>query len=235
MNNLVNIVQHKTSFKPKYESILPIKYPLYCYGINEKNICVKNSYNKPTIIELKVRNLRLATDTMKIMYKKEDIRKDVIIMNIIKTMNTILKDNGLDLNIITYNILPNGDNEGFIEIVPNSKTINEIYKSDFTIQNYIMENNTDCKIQELRRKFTLSCAAYCVISYLLGVGDRHLDNIMITESGLLFHIDFGFIMGNHAKILASEIRITPDMIDAMGGARSDNFKLFKDVSRRSLW
>ena len=120
-----------------------------------------------------------------------------------------------------------------LEIVPNSKTINEIYKSDFTIQNYIMENNKNSRIQDLRKRFTLSCAAYCVISYLLGIGDRHLDNIMITQSGLLFHIDFGFIMGNDAKILASEIRITPDMIDAMGGVKSDNFKLFKNICTKT--
>ena len=107
MNNLVNIVENDTEFKTKYESIIPIKYPLYCYGINKHKTCIKNSYNKPTIIQLKVKDTLENKKNLSIMHKKEDIRKDVIIMNIIKTMDYILKQNGLDLNIITYNILPN--------------------------------------------------------------------------------------------------------------------------------
>ena len=51
-----------------------------------------------------------------------------------------------------------------------------------------------------RQVFAMSCAAYCVISHVLGLGDRHNDNILVNEGGRLFHIDFGFILGNYLKV-----------------------------------
>ena len=66
-------------------------------------------------------------------------------------------------------------------------------------------------------------------TYLLGVGDRHLDNIMIHQNGSLFHIDYSYILGHDPKLKDATIRISPHMLDAMGGIESENYKIFRET------
>ena len=67
-----------------------------------------------------------------------------------------------------------------------------------------------------------------------GIGDRHLDNIMITHEGCIFHIDFGYILGVDPKPLYPDIRLTPEMIDALGGKNSIYYSKFKEYCGRPI-
>ncbi len=72
-------------------------------------------------------------------------------------------------------------------------------------------------------------AAYCVMTHLLGVGDRHLENLLLTRRGRLLHVDFAFLLGRDPEWRppAPPMRITREMIEALGGSRGTAFKQFR--------
>jgi hypothetical protein len=216
----------KDIFTLKKPMLNPLTLDKIC-NINIDKIHIKNSASKPLMIPCDTVDER----TVRILYKNEEVRKDQIIMSVFKLADMILKrEEGLDLGIITYTVLPTDKTSGLIDIVNNCDTIYSIQENlKSTILNYILENNGDMIVKEIREKFTKSTAAFCVLTYLFGIGDRHLDNIMVTKDGQLFHIDYGYILGNDPVVRNPGIRITPAMIETMGGELSANYKYFKKL------
>jgi len=77
--------------------------------------------------------------------------------------------------------------------------------------------------------YVRSCAGYSVITYLLGVGDRHLDNLLLHPNGYFLHCDYSFILGQDPKTYLP-MRITEEMVLGMGGRNSDNFAKFLSLA-----
>ena len=55
-----------------------------------------------------------------------------------------------------------------------------------------------------------------------GIRDRHYDNVLVTDSGTIFHIDFGYMLGEKvAGIDTSKIAITAGLAKLMGSQWHD--------------
>jgi len=146
-------------------------------------------------------------------------------MNLIFCSNMIQKKEGLPYSLLTYNVLPRGTSSGMLQIVKNSKTFYSIDDKYQDIWHFFRMENFDGQRtnRETHTKFLETAAVYSVISFLLNVGDRHLDNIMVTSQGEFFHIDYGFILGEEPtfkKALGakSRVRIPQKMKDTILGS-----------------
>lgn len=220
--SLVNML--KDSLDSKVNIWLPFQETITDFMISD--IKISDSATAPVVLPYKNKQSEIKS----LLLKKDNVLKDNIVMSCINIIDTILKrELNIDFGIITYKVIPIGK-EGIIQMVNNSHTIYNIKeKLHFSIQNFIIEKNKNETIDSLRTRFMKSCAAYCVITYLFGIGDRHYENIMITEKGHLFHIDYGFILGSDPKPLAPEMKITEEMVDAMGGQNSEYYTKFKSL------
>lgn len=148
-------------------------------------------------------------------------------------MDALLKKYGLDLKLTPYKVIALSTEDGMIEFVHAAEALSKIkkeYRGDLRL--FFARYNPDPTeplgfASEVLDTFVSSCAGYCVITYLLGIGDRHLDNLLVTPSGRFFHIDFGYMLGRDPKPLPPPMKLCREMVEAMGGAGSRGYMEFQ--------
>uniref|UniRef100_A0AAY5EPD8 phosphatidylinositol-4,5-bisphosphate 3-kinase n=1 Tax=Electrophorus electricus TaxID=8005 RepID=A0AAY5EPD8_ELEEL len=184
----------------------PLDPQVLLAGVNVERCRYMDSKMKPLWIVYN--NKLLVGDTMGIIFKNgDDLRQDMLTLQILRLMDILWKEANLDLRIVPYGCLATGDRTGLIEVVSYSETIANIQKNSSNMAaaaafnkdallNWLKDKNPGDALEKAIEEFTLSCAGYCVATYVLGIGDRHSDNIMVRSTGQLFHIDFGHILGN---------------------------------------
>lgn len=163
----------------------------------------------------------------------DDLRQDQLILQMITLMDKLLRKENLDLKLTPYRVLATSSKHGFMQYI-NSITVAEASSAanggsilNFFRKHHPCETGPFGIAAEIMDTYIKSCAGYCVITYLLGVGDRHLDNLLLTTAGNLFHIDFGYILGRDPKPMPPPMKLSKEMVEAMGGISSEYHHEFR--------
>eukprot|EP00792_Barthelona_sp_PAP020_P013959 TRINITY_DN9535_c0_g1_i1.p1 TRINITY_DN9535_c0_g1~~TRINITY_DN9535_c0_g1_i1.p1 ORF type:complete len:570 (+),score=132.29 TRINITY_DN9535_c0_g1_i1:64-1773(+) len=88
---------------------------------------------------------------------------------------------------------------------------------------------------ELKNNFLISCAVNSIVGHIVGLGDRHLSNILIMENtGSIVNIDLELLFDD-AKVLQIPekvpFRLTSNIIHALGGVSVLNSKFKAEMTK----
>ncbi|XP_034937046.1 phosphatidylinositol 4-phosphate 3-kinase C2 domain-containing subunit beta isoform X1 [Chelonus insularis] len=181
---------------------LPLSPSRQAFGINIQTCSYFPSFTLP----LKISFIGCDNVISPAIFKVgDDLQQDMLTIQMVRIMDKLWLKEGLDLKMVTFACVPTGNKRGMIEMVTDAETLRKIQVEfgltgsfkDRPIAEWLAKHNpSELEYERAVENFTASCAGYSVATYILGICDRHNDNIMLKTSGHLFHIDFGKFLGD---------------------------------------
>ncbi|KAJ8249138.1 hypothetical protein GJAV_G00231570 [Gymnothorax javanicus] len=232
------------SFLQNHNCGLPL-----CPGLVVQDLNIKAcSFFSSNAVPLKIALVKAdpLEEEVNIMVKVgEDMRQEMLAVQMMRIMDRVWLQEGLDLRIVNFSCISTGKDQGMVELVPDSETLRKIQVEfgvtgsfkDKPLAEWLRKHNpTEEEYKRATENFIYSCAGCCVATYVLGIGDRHNDNIMLRSTGHVFHIDFGKFLGN-AQMFGTIKRdrapfvLTSDMAYVINGGErpTSRFQLFVDL------
>jgi phosphatidylinositol-4,5-bisphosphate 3-kinase len=211
---------------------LPLSPEYHISGISLENSRVMPSNAAP----LWVNFVGIDHSINVIVKSGDDLRQDEFALLFADILNFIWKGANLPTHVVTYKCISVLDRIGLIEVVPGCKSVASIQASVLgalkkdPMAQYLQDNGKGNWMD----KFMHSLAGSLIFEYLLGIGDRHGDNILLKQTGEIFHIDFGYLMGNKTYFgginrETQPFTFTPAMLEVLGGKDSRHYREFCDI------
>jgi hypothetical protein len=179
---------NKEMVEKNMEISLPLDYKMRVKKFLVEKCKVMKSKKRP--LWLVFENSDEKGDNIVVMFKKgDDLRQDILTLQLFKIMHLLWFEEKINLKMSLYNVICTGYYQGMLEIVKDSETLATIHKifggatasfSSKPLKKWL-DKNLNCSEDECAENFLLSCAAYCVSTFVLGIGDRHNDNIMVKK------------------------------------------------------
>lgn len=252
-----SIVLQKFFSEPHARNVIsdvvsPLHPSFRCKSIRTEKCKVMDSKMRPLWVVFE--NVDSHGEDVDVIFKNgDDLRQDMLTIQMLRIMDRIWKREGYDFRMEPYSCISMDKRVGMIEVVLNAETIAKIQKdrgifsatSAFkkgSLLAWLKEHNTtEDMLKRAITEFTYSCAGYCVATYVLGIADRHSDNIMVKKTGQLFHIDFGHILGHFKEKFGFRRErvpfvLTHDFVYIINNGKTDReaseFRTFQDLCEK---
>ena len=234
-SNVVEFFRLPLMYPQLNKSIIAVKCKELCCPLtgqsNVERLEIRHIYSsnaKPLLIDCYLRNSYSIPTSSFILKYGDDLRRDASVLMMFKFMNNLWIDNSCIYNskqiaALTYKCFPLGPDYGIIELIPNCQTLKDI-TDKYVTHNKKKSNKLS---DDVLNTLIATCAGSFMAAYIMGIRDRHYDNILITDSGTIFHIDFGYMLGEKVSgVDTSKFAITNDLSKLMG----NKWKEFVEIS-----
>nr|VZI25998.1 unnamed protein product [Spirometra erinaceieuropaei] len=212
---------------------MPFDFGVAARSIDLRSCTVFSSFNRPLQVTFLPPDSNASPFSS--MFKVgDDLRMDALICHLMEVADSIWLSAGLDFRMVHFKVLPISPDSGIVELVPDCLSLRKIQDivggrrgafNEKGILNWLESFANDYPPNQQKETFVLTLVASSVLTYVLGIGDRHNDNIMVCKSGQLFNIDFAKIFGNFQTIIGinrdrAPFVLTPDMLRVVKDALS---------------
>jgi len=169
----------------------------------------------------------------------DDLRQEVFVMQMIHFYKSVFAQAKLPLWLKTYRILSTDNSTGLLELLTDATSLDGLkkapgYPTEGGLRKYfelVYGSPVSKAFKAAQTNFMQSLAAYAIVSYLLGLKDRHNGNIMIDTRGHLIFIDFGFAFGmkpgHEFSFEKAPFKLTKEYVEVMDGVGSPCYKEFE--------
>ncbi|KAL0232070.1 hypothetical protein PCE1_003066 [Barthelona sp. PCE] len=239
LNELVDELNEKLS-----SSLLPVSGHLRVKRVLKSR--VMSSKKRP--LWLVFENADPLGQPIQIIFKKgDDVRQDILTLQLFEYFRRLWLHQSIPQDLVLYSVVATGAQCGILEVVLEAETTATVTKqyggtfaafSKEPFKVWLEQGKNAVEYKEAADRFTVSLANYSVACYVLGIGDRHNDNVMMKHEGPIFHIDFGHFLGNikyfHGiKRERAPFILTPAMLEVVGD-RTDELVNISQLCYNSL-
>ena len=214
------------------EISLPLNFKYRIKRINPENcrVVIKNGKHVKLIVDFNNSD-RFGDDLLISYYNDQDLRTNLVTMQLYNIVHTLWCQNNIKIKMPLYDVITTGRNKGLIQIIPNSKSFEDIYNhvKNLKLKNYL-KYNCGMSEEDIMNNFMESLVGYSVANYVFGITQRNKKNINFQKDAQIFYTSYEHLLNHYSKMFGNRgepFYLSKYFIEYFGGINGEKMDLFK--------